>query len=274
MPEEPARDELSSALRELRASLQLSGTDAARQVGMSQASLSRYETGRQVPDPDTVAALCRLYDVPAEQRRHLEALAADLWRDANPRARAVRKAASNMQRRIGRIEQASARIGVFQPVVVPGLLQTNDYARAVFASGGVDDAADAVTERLARQELLADPAKHFTLIMSEGVPRWVLGSPAIMRDQIEQIIDLSRHDNIEVGVVGTRSIANVIPMSGFDVYDDRAAVVATNATTSFFTESADVQTFTELFARVRAAAVFGDPARELLRHAAADLPPS
>ena len=239
---------------------------------MSQASVSRYETGRQVPDPDTVAALCRIYQAPTARRRRLEGLARDLWQDASPRARAVRKQAGNMQRRIGRIEQASARIGVFQPIVVPGLLQTADYARAIFASGGISDLDDAVAGRLARQHLLDDPGKQFTLLMSEGVPRWVMGSAAIMRAQIEQIIELSHRDNINVGVVGIRSIADVTPMSGFDVYDDRAAVVATNATTTFYTERADVETFSDLFARVSSVASYDDDARELLQAAAAALP--
>lgn len=268
------RDELSSTLRELRRNAQLSSMAAAEQTGMSQASVSRYETGRQVPDPDTVAALCRIYRAPATQRRHLEALARDLWQDASPRARAVRKQAGNMQRRIGRIEQASARIAVFQPVVVPGLLQTADYARAVFRSGGVTDLDEPVAERLTRQTLLDDPSKHFTLVMSEGVPRWIMGSAAIMRDQIDQIVALSHRDNIRVGVVGTRQVADVTPMSGFDVYDDRAAVVATNAATTFYTERADVDTFSDLFARVSAVASYDNDARDLLRNAADTLPTS
>ena len=61
-------------------------------------------------------------------------------------------------------------------------------------------------------------------------------------------------------------------MSGFDVYDDRAAVVATNATTTFYTERADVETFSDLFARVSSVASYDDDARELLQAAAAALP--
>lgn len=239
---------------------------------MSQASVSRYETGRQVPDPDTVAALCRIYRASPQDRRHLETLARDLWQNANPRARAVRKQASNMQRRIGRIEQASAHIGVFQPLVVPGILQTADYARAVFSSGGIIDLDNAVSERLARQALLNDPSKTFTLVMSEGAPRWGMGSSRIMREQIDRIIDLSYRDNVTVGLVGTRAVANVIPMSGFDVYDDRAAVVATNASTTFYTERADVELFSELFVRISSVASYDDEARDLLRKAADALP--
>ena len=177
-----------------------------------------------------------------------------------------------MQRRIGRIEQASARVGVFQPVVVPGLLQTADYARAVFEAGGITNVDEAVTERVSRQSLLDDPNKHFTLIMSEGVPRWVMGSADVMRAQIDRIVALSRRENIRVGVVGTRSVADVTPMSGFDVYDERAAIVATNAATTFYTEKADVQAFAELFARVSAAASYDGDARTLLRAAAEALP--
>ena len=162
-----------------------------------------------------------VYRASAADRRQLEQLVTDLRESPTAPARLVMRRAGDMQRRVGRIEAASAAIGTFQPVVFPGLLQTEDYARAVFSSGGdltPDQVEAALTGRMGRAQVLEETSRIVTAVHTEGVLRWPLGSPQIMAAQIEHVIDVSHRPNVQVGVIPWTSPVHVAPLHGFDVY--------------------------------------------------------
>src|SRR5690348_4965531 len=124
------RDELSRRLHDLRKAAGLSGIRAAELAETSQAKISRIETGRVVADPDFVDQLCRLYKVPAAERRELVAMAKDV--QAGNRRLVLRRDTAGVQAQIGRIQKQSALVRTFSPSGLPGLLQTPAYIRAVF----------------------------------------------------------------------------------------------------------------------------------------------
>ena len=173
------RDRLSSTLRRLRREAGGSGlsqAEAGRRAGLSQAAVSRYEAGKFVPSLGDVRASARAYDAGARQSRGARAAGRGFAGYSAP-ARLVMRRAGDMQRRVGRIELASARIATFQPVLFAGLLQSEPYARAVFSSGedlDPDQVEDALSGRLARAELLDDPSHSVVAIHTEGVLRWPL----------------------------------------------------------------------------------------------------
>ena len=104
-------DSLSATLRTLREDAGLSGVEAARRAGMSQATISRFENGKRVPTAADVRTLCEVYGAPVATRREILALAKDL-REGATAARTLlhRAGAPSVQQRIGRIEATSARI--------------------------------------------------------------------------------------------------------------------------------------------------------------------
>ncbi|MGI9001116.1 MAG: helix-turn-helix domain-containing protein [Pseudonocardia sp.] len=200
----PEPDELAATLRRLRLAAELSGTEAGRRVGKSQAWVSRFETGRLVPTPQDVKILTDVYGAPVRVQRRLQRLSKDLREDTAPPARVVMHRGGEMQARIGRVEAQSARVANFHPAAVAGLLQTEGYARAVFGSGGDlprDQQEAALAGRMARQRLLHEPGRRFVFVMTEGVLRWPLGGPAVMVEQIDHIITTSRLANVRVGVI-------------------------------------------------------------------------
>lgn len=269
MPDRRRRDELSSLLRQLRRDSGMSGVHAAKQAGkgISQSSISRYERGLFVPTVEDATTLARVYGAPPEVRRRLVALVRDLRENATMPARVImRRGLPAMQDRIGRIEEASVQISTFCPVVVAGLLQTAAYAGTIFAQGGdidVDEQAEAVRARLARQALLDDEDHRFTFVLAEGVLRWPMGGPKVMAEQLDHLVEVSRKPSVRIGVIPWAGTVDLAPMHGFDLFDERAVVAATTTATAILTSAPDVAEYAKMFADLEAVAVFGDDARAI-----------
>ena len=268
------RDELSGALRKLRKAAGLSGVEAGKRIGQTQASISRFENGRFVPTPETVDALCRVYGSSTAERQRLVRISQDLREDVRPTARVViQRGATRMQERISRIERTSVTVRHFHPAVVSGLLQLPDYARVIFSAGGdlsADEVRMAVDRRIARQALLTEPGRSFTFLLAEGPLRWQVGSPRLMAEQLDHITCIADQPNVRVGVIPWTTAVDVAPVAGFDLYDDRAVIVGTDAGTTFFTDPPDVASYVRLFADLAAVASYDNAALAVLRSVAAD----
>jgi transcriptional regulator with XRE-family HTH domain len=260
--------ELADTLRRLRDAThpRVSGEAAAAKLGKSQASLSRYERGQQMPTEVDVRTLCRLYGAPPEVTTRLLRLVRDLRADPIQSARVVmhRGGAGRLQRRIRRFEEASRRVAVFQPLLVPGLLQTEAYMRAVFATGDEMPAAEqrrAVEERLARQAILAESGRAFLFLMPEGALAWQLGSPAVMAEQCDRLAVAATSPQVRLGVIVAAATVDEAPTHGFELYDETAVIVGTTAATAVLVDRADVAVHARLLAGLERAATFGDAAR-------------
>lgn len=258
-----AGDELASTLRELRRAAGMSSVAAAAAAGIGQAALSRYETGKFVPTPARLEALLATYQAPSGVGDRLRAMVHDL-RAENRRVVVHRKNAPAFQRRIRDIEASSRHVTTFQPAVVPGILQTEAYMRVL--TGGADPkiADGVIAARLERQQLLGRPGHQWTQILTTGALLWCAGSAAMMIEQIDRIIAVSRLDGVRIGVIPARRPVRVFPLHGFDLYDERAVIVGTVATTAIITEPADVRLHIDMLESLTEVADFGADARETL----------
>lgn len=265
------QDWISGTLRELRAGSGLSGVRAAASAGISQSRISRIESGVFLPTEAEIRGLCRLYQAPPGVRKELLRAAADLRAEARPSRLVIRRGdAHKLQQRIARIESGSADIGVFQPALVPGLLQTADYMRAVFSDGGditSEDLEQSVAARLARAAILGS-GRTFTLIMAEGALRWQACSPAVMAAQLDHLAELA--DRFRVGVIPWTKPTTVFTTTGFSLYDRRTVIVGTRSGTSFITDPRDVADYAKLFDALTALAEFGAAAQSIMTALASD----
>jgi transcriptional regulator with XRE-family HTH domain len=265
------RDYLSRTLRQLRQDIGIPGTRAARDIGISQSRISRIESGVLMPTSEEITTLCRLYHAPARTRRALLAALDDLKAEP-PSARVViaRGNAYRLQQRFGRIEANATEIREFQPGIVPGLLQTQEYMAAVFADGNdltPEDQAASVDARKARTEILANPSKEFTLIMAEGALRWQVVSPQVMTAQLDYLASMT--GAVRLGVIPMTRSVRLFPMHGFYVYDAHTVIVGIRTGTSFLTDPRDVAEYLKLFADLERLAVYGDDARQVIEQTAA-----
>jgi hypothetical protein len=100
---------------------------------------------------------------------------------------------------------------IWQPIIVPGIVQTPAYARELFAAMGMngDQVSDYVQSRLSRQVVLdrADPPS-VVIVLDELALHRLIGTPEIMREQLEHLIKLSKRPNIYIHILPTRTGAN------------------------------------------------------------------
>jgi transcriptional regulator with XRE-family HTH domain len=260
-------DWLSRTLRELREQTGLSGSKAAQQVGISQSRISRIEAGRFTPTEDEITKLADLYRAPATTRRRMFQVVEDLRAEETPARVVLQRGAWRLQRRIASIEDNAADISGFANNIVPGLLQTPAYIRAVFADGGdipAEDQDKSVAERVARQAILEESRRSITFILTQGVLEWHAGGPQIMVEQLERLARLAVGERVRVGVIPWTQPASNFPNHGFTMYDRRLVVIGTRSATAFITDEQDVAAYRTLFDELAGIAKFGSDAAGII----------
>jgi hypothetical protein len=107
--------------------------------------------------------------------------------------------------------------------MVPGLLQTGEYAKRVLAITdirGWGDHAAAVAARMERQQILYKPGRRFEFLLTEAAIRLRIGPPHVMHGQIARIRSVMGLENVDIGIVPLGEEAKVIPWCAFHLYDD------------------------------------------------------
>jgi hypothetical protein len=232
-----------------------------------QVRLLRIERGQIRPTEDDVRRLCEVYRAPSALRSLcLLWVAGDSRASAVP-ARVILRGASKYQGQLGAVEEASQVIRVWQPLLVPGLLQTEDYARAVFSdrmSGAAVEAA--VTARRARTSIL-DSGRSFIFVISEGALRWNAGR-AVMLDQLSHLATAANHHTL--GIIPQHQAVTTFPVHGFGLFDDRLVVIGLRHASVLVGDDASVAEYVAWFAKLEALAAFGDKARDVIATVARD----
>lgn len=213
----------------------LTGQALGDRVGMSQAKISRLETGVVAAEPDDVRLLAETLEMPpAEAERVVE-----LAEHADDRLTdwtSAQHGLAPVQRDVGRVERAAKELRVFQPAVIPGLLQTSEYARAVMSGlrDTVDDArltdsaatvSEAVTARMQRSEILLMPDHQFHFLIVEQVLRNRVCRPADMFAQIDRMREVAGYPNVQLRIIADDAALPVAPFHGFYLADDRVLTV-------------------------------------------------
>jgi transcriptional regulator with XRE-family HTH domain len=196
---------VGAQLRRLRENSGVSRRQAAASIGVGESRLSRVETGHSGLDEDDVRRLLELYGIHrAEERDALLALV----REANRPGwlQAFSGAVPAWFRPYVDLEEAAQVIRTYEVQFIPGLLQTEDYARAVIAHGLTEPPADEVERRvelrMRRQRILtsAHPTRLWAVIDEAALWRPIGGSD-VTRDQLRALLDAARLQNITVQVM-------------------------------------------------------------------------
>ncbi|MCX5414180.1 helix-turn-helix transcriptional regulator [Streptomyces sp. NBC_00059] len=187
------RRKLGEELRSLRHTSGLTSRDAAVLLGWNQSKVSRIETGASGVTPADVTRLLDTYGVHDEHLRSLlQTLAGSAGGGGSGWWHAYRGLIPPQYRDFISLESQACEARTLETSVVPGLLQTADYARAVTRSSldGLPPAQlDSLVEvRLARQSVLYSPGPlRFSAVLDEAVLRRRVGGPEVMRDQLHHL---------------------------------------------------------------------------------------
>jgi transcriptional regulator with XRE-family HTH domain len=259
------RERLAAALRDLRQDAGLTGVQAARRAGMSQPKISKLETGRLLPSLDDVHVLLALYQAAPAARGELLEIAGRLHATVESNRTILRRGAAYRQSRLSELEHDAARLRYFSPVVLPGLLQTAEYMRRVFAldlAGA--ELARTIAARQARQQILYDPARSFTFVITEAALRWGFCPGPVSTAQASHIASLATLANVEVGVIMLGAPVDDLPLHGYQILDDRLVRIELEHAVVTVTDPADIAIYLRLYTAMSRAAVFGEEACAVL----------
>jgi hypothetical protein len=176
--------------------------EAAERIGISSATLNRAELGTRMPSPEEVSGLMVAYGVTGVAKERVLTLV----RAANPAGwwETGGNALPKQLPTLITFESQATSITHFQPLYVPGLLQTHAYMRAVMEMFGIPavDAEARVAARAGRQTVLTrkNPPRYLA-IMDEAALRRAFGGRAVMAEQIRRIIEVAEFPNVTVQVI-------------------------------------------------------------------------
>ena len=198
------RRQLGAELRRLREQTGRTSADVARELNWSDSKLSRIETAKIGLTDSDLDRLCRLYQLDTAMRERLRTLT------RQSRQRGWWEGYKDVlldqyEAYIAYEDEASAIYG-YHSMVVPGLLQTDEYARAVTVADSTppDPAVieQKVQVRMARQALLSrEPAPQVQVVLDEATVRRQVGGQDVMRRQLRRLVTQAQRENISVRVL-------------------------------------------------------------------------
>jgi transcriptional regulator with XRE-family HTH domain len=200
---------LGEQLRRARIKAGFSSQDAlAAKLGFDRTVITKGETGDRVPTPDVLAAWCEACGLDPE-----------LYGDMAELARSSDGPVPTWFENYLQAERDAQSLMIWSPIVIPGLLQPADYARALLLAQQTDTSDEAINEliavRLQRQAVL-DRA-DVSVVLDEAVLHRLIGSPAIMHDALNHVAELSLRPSIVVQVVPAAKGANAGIGGAFDI---------------------------------------------------------
>jgi transcriptional regulator with XRE-family HTH domain len=274
---------LTSELRRLRAESGLTRDDVAGRLDWHPTKITRIETGQwtrlNLRDVRDLLDIYGLTDEP--QREALVQLAREsrqkgwwhTYGDVLP---------SEYAHFIG-LEAEATSLRTYQQVLVPGLLQTQSYARTVIQAFRPGDTAEEVDRRVAvrmqrQRQVTEERSLQLSAILGEGVVRQFVGDPAITADQLRFLAEVAELPNVMIQVLPLRAGAHGAMMGSFEILgfpqavDPDVVYLENMASALFLEEPADIARYVQVFDYLRATALSPQATSAMLREAAEELP--
>ncbi len=253
----------------------MSGAQLAESLAWAPSKVSKLENARQAPTDDDI----RGWTSATGSEHEAEALLVSLhtlevqyaeWQ------RILRTGLKPRQQQHIEWDQKTQFFRAFEATVIPGLLQTAEYARYRFAEGIrrlslPNDIDEAVAHRLQRQEILYQPTKRFHFVLTEAALRFRLCPPAAMLGQLDRLVSFSQLPNVRLGVIPFTTQYATSPWHGFMIYDFERVLVETYSAALDLRQPQEVELYGSAFEQLAAVASYGRSVRMLLTRVADEL---
>ncbi|MEV4996827.1 helix-turn-helix transcriptional regulator [Streptomyces niveus] len=266
------RRRLGQELRRLRELKGMTAEEVAERLLVSQSKISRLENGRRSISQRDVRDLCGVYEV--EDNRIVESLM-QMAKDSRQQGWWHAFGDIPYSVYIG-LETDAASLRVYEPQVVPGLLQTRGYAEALITGAlpetSPSDVEKRVSVRVRRQERVNAPEQPLRLwaVIDESALRRVVGDKELMREQLEFLVELSQLPHVTVQVLPFEmgahpGISGHYAILEFPDATDSSVVYIEGVTSDLYLEKAnDVQKYSVMYEHLRAQALNADQTREFI----------
>ncbi|MFJ1599314.1 helix-turn-helix domain-containing protein [Streptomyces sp. NPDC088261] len=272
---------LARQLRELRTAAGLTYADVAPVLGSAESKIGRIENGQSGVRLPDLRALMDAYGVTdPDQRSAIEQLA----REAKQKGWWSRyaKAVDSAYAAYIAVESDAAELYNVETNLIPGLLQTPEYTDALIRLQNPDFSDEAVTSQIdvrrERRKILArDNPLQLWVVISESVLYHRVGGRAVMKAQLEALIEDSGRSNIQLQVLPREDPMNACLFGPFVIMSFPAPVetdityTESPTSTLYYEEEPDVETYTTLFRRLNMAAANVDRSRNLITDAVKEM---
>ncbi|WP_031072918.1 helix-turn-helix domain-containing protein [Streptomyces sp. NRRL S-118] len=266
------RRRLGQELRRLRELKGMTAEEVAERLLVSQSKISRLENGRRSISQRDVRDLCGVYEV--EDHRIVDSLM-QMAKDSRQQGWWHAFGDIPYSVYIG-LETDAASLRVYEPQVVPGLLQTRRYAEALI-TGALPESAPAdiekrVNVRARRQERIKDSEQPLRLwaVIDESALRRVVGDKQLMIEQLEHLVEQSQQPHVTVQVLPFEmgahpGISGHYAILEFPDAADSSVVYIEGVTSDLYLEKAnDVQKYSVMYEHLRAQALNADQTRQFI----------
>ncbi|GGT21754.1 transcriptional regulator [Streptomyces kurssanovii] len=269
---------MGQELRRLRELKGMTAEEVAERLLVSQSKISRLENGRRSISQRDVRDLCGVYEV--EDHRIVDSLM-QMAKDSRQQGWWHAFGDIPYSVYIG-LETDAASLRVYEPQVVPGLLQTRQYAEALISGAlpesGTTDIEKRVSVRLRRQERIRD-AEHplrMWAVIDEAALRRQVGGRQLMREQLEHLVELSQQPHVTVQVLPFEmgahpGVNGQYAILEFPDTSDSSVVYIEGVTSDLYLEKAnDVQKYSVMYEHLRAQALNVEQTRQFIASIAKD----
>jgi transcriptional regulator with XRE-family HTH domain len=277
-----AREALGLRLRELRLTCpdgRLTGAQLADRLGAgwTKSKISKLENGRQTATTEDLEA----WAAATRQPEAFGGLLAQL-RGFESHIRSWRRQLSSghrpVQDAITAEHDRTRVLTIWENVLVPGMLQTADYARHVLTRHAnlmqsPRDTEDAVRARIRRQAALYEPGRTYRIAMWEGAMRALVCPPSVLAAQLDRLAGVVGMDTVELGIVPFSASLKIYPGNGFWIYDERRVVVEDWHAELWLDDADSVATYLRVWNTLSESAVYGADAQAVIARARRDLGP-
>lgn len=269
------RRELGAELRGIREGVGFNGNEMAARMHWAASTLSRAESGKRPMTPIEVATYLGLCGVAGDRQRELLAL---LDEPDEYRVKAHPDHVPDALRALLLHESTACAIETFEPIYIPGILQTAEYAKALFEETGLVDPADIgrwVDIRLGRREVLTrvNPAQC-TMLIHENALRAMVGGPEVMVEQMLHLLFVGDRPQCDIRVVPASAGGRGLVASSFHIFrytEDPPLVHVQNETTSEFLENdQEIRGYRSVLNRVAKVALDDAHSREWISRVASE----
>ncbi|MDX3455729.1 helix-turn-helix transcriptional regulator [Streptomyces sp. ME02-8801-2C] len=266
------RRRLGQELRRLREQKGMTAEEVAERLLVSQSKISRLENGRRSISQRDVRDLCGVYEV--EDQRMVDSLM-EMAKDSRQQGWWHAFGDVPYSVYIG-LETDAASLRVYDPQVIPGLLQTRPYAEALITGAlpetSSSDIDNRVQVRLRRQEritALENPLRLWT-VLDEAALRRVVGNKLLMREQLESLVEQSQLPHVTVQVIpfdmgAHPGLNGQYAILEFPDAADSSVVYIEGVTSDLYLEKAqDVQKYSVMYEHLRAQALNVEQSRQFI----------
>ncbi len=264
------RRALGQTLRGLRRDAGLSGRQLSALAGWHESVVSKIETGDRSPTEAHLRAYCvhtgneaQLPDLIATLR-NVQAAYLE-WR------KVLGTGTKRRQHQIVKLAEQSRLMRIFQPNIIPGILQTAEYASAILRWSIdfyriPDDLDEGVAKRLERQQLLYKGDHRFHILIAEQALRTTVGSNSVMVGQLDRLLAVIGLPRVLMGIIPSEA---KLPMqiTNFVMFDERLVLVEAVTAELSVTQPKEIALYGRLFTELSGLAVAGDSARAAIRRA-------